>query len=347
MKRVSIVAMVILLAIGQAGCSTGQKIGLAGAAGGAVIGTAWASTAGILSTAEGTMVGAASGGWLASIFGDAIDQQEAEAAELAHRDVVDGLEQELAKASTRIGELQGAIARGGNADNSAQLASAQARLRELQQQLDTATARLASNNDTLLDRNKRLIEAERLVAARNNLIQKKEGDLAASNAEIQRLSDLLGDKIEVERRGNTIILTFAGEILFDSGKASIKPTGKAVLDRAGIVLNENFADHHFNVEGHTDNVPIRHSGYRSNWELSAARSFSVLHYLVGSHNVSPERLSASAYAYTRPVASNDTADGRRKNRRAVIVIFPKKVKFEHQQLDVDSMSTADASDTRF
>ncbi|PIQ87934.1 MAG: hypothetical protein COV73_01520 [Candidatus Omnitrophica bacterium CG11_big_fil_rev_8_21_14_0_20_43_6] len=76
------------------------------------------------------------------------------------------------------------------------------------------------------------------------------------------------------------------------------------------------------MEGHTDNVPISKSGWKSNWELSTARALSVLHYLAGEQGVSPERLSAIGYGEYRPLASNETADGRKQNRRVEIVILP-------------------------
>ena len=71
---------------------------------------------------------------------------------------------------------------------------------------------------------------------------------------------------------------------------------------------------------------VKHSGWKSNWELSTARSLSVLHYLVQTQKVDPSRLSAIGYGKFRPVASNDTKAGRYKNRRVEIVIIPKTQK---------------------
>jgi chemotaxis protein MotB len=76
------------------------------------------------------------------------------------------------------------------------------------------------------------------------------------------------------------------------------------------------------IEGHTDNDPIKKSGWKSNWELSTARALSVLHYL-SEQSVNEPRLSAIGYGEYRPVASNDIKDGRQKNRRVEIVILPK------------------------
>ena len=83
------------------------------------------------------------------------------------------------------------------------------------------------------------------------------------------------------------------------------------------------ADFNIGIEGYTDDVPIKYSGWKSNWELSTARSLSVLHFLVNEKGISPERLSAIGFGEYRPVASNDTKEGRKLNRRVEIVIQPK------------------------
>ena len=90
------------------------------------------------------------------------------------------------------------------------------------------------------------------------------------------------------------------------------------------------------IEGYTDNVPIKHSSWKSNWELSSARSLSVLYFLANEKGISPERLSAIGFGEYRPVVSNDTREGRKLNRRVEIVIQPKvsKVK-EGRQLTED------------
>ena len=80
------------------------------------------------------------------------------------------------------------------------------------------------------------------------------------------------------------------------------------------------------VEGHTDNDPIRHSGWKSNWELSTARSTEVIHYLAEQANVEPQRLVAAGYSEFHPVAVNDNPAGKQKNRRVDIIISPRKQK---------------------
>ena len=85
------------------------------------------------------------------------------------------------------------------------------------------------------------------------------------------------------------------------------------------------ADRNITIEGHTDNQPIKYSGWKSNWELSTARATSVLHYLIDKESVVPERLSATGYGEYRPVVTNDTKEDRQKNRRVEVIILPEVV----------------------
>jgi len=130
-------------------------------------------------------------------------------------------------------------------------------------------------------------------------------------------------KLEMTERG--LVITFVSEIFFDSGKDNVKQTGKATLGKVAEVLNRDVPNSNVAVEGHTDNDPIKYSGWRSNWELSSARALAVLHYLIGEGKVKPRRLSANGYGEFHPVASNNTAQNKQKNRRVEIVILPSKL----------------------
>jgi chemotaxis protein MotB len=130
-------------------------------------------------------------------------------------------------------------------------------------------------------------------------------------------------KLQMTERG--LVITFVSEIFFDSGKDKVKEDGKATLDKVAEVLNRDVPNSGVAVEGHTDNDPIKYSGWKSNWELSSARALAVLHYLVDECKVKPQRLSANGYGEFHPVASNDSAQNKQKNRRVEIVILPSKV----------------------
>lgn len=145
------------------------------------------------------------------------------------------------------------------------------------------------------------------------------------------LEDRLGkeisdNEVKLQMMEKGLVITVVGDLLFDSGKAKIKSGAYPLLDKVATVLRENMANFNVGIEGYTDNVQIKHSNWKSNWELSTARSLSVLHYLVSQKGVSPERLSAIGFGEYRPVASNDTKEGRKLNRRVEIVIQPKITK---------------------
>jgi chemotaxis protein MotB len=130
-------------------------------------------------------------------------------------------------------------------------------------------------------------------------------------------------KLEMTERG--LVITFLAEVFFDPGKDVVLSDGKLVLDKIAKVLNKDVADSRVAVEGHTDSDPIRVSGWKSNWELSSARALAVLHYFADDAKVKSDRLSANAYGEFSPIASNDTAAGKKKNRRVEIVILPSAV----------------------
>jgi chemotaxis protein MotB len=118
----------------------------------------------------------------------------------------------------------------------------------------------------------------------------------------------------------------AEQLLFDSGRADLKVTGKAVLRKVGEAL-QGLDDKVIRVVGHTDNVPITkplQKTYPSNWELSVARATTVVRYLqeVG---IPPERMVASGRGEYQPIAENDNPDGRRKNRRTEITLIDRNL----------------------
>lgn len=142
-----------------------------------------------------------------------------------------------------------------------------------------------------------------------------------------RLKKEIADKeVKVEMMERGLVITFVAEVLFDSGKADLRSDSIEKLGKVSEVLNTTVRDLNVGIEGHTDNVPIKYSGWKSNWELSTARALSVLHLLVEKQEVAAERLSATGYGEYHPVADNDTKEGRQKNRRVEIVILPKTSK---------------------
>jgi chemotaxis protein MotB len=141
-----------------------------------------------------------------------------------------------------------------------------------------------------------------------------------------KLSSEIGNNdVNVSMTNRGLVITFVAEVLFDSGKAQLKNSASGTLDKVAAILRDEVPNNRISVEGHTDNVPITKSKWASNWELSAHRALSVLDYLV-QQGISPEKLSASGYGEYQSVASNDSAAGRKKNRRVEVIIVPGEVK---------------------
>ena len=114
-------------------------------------------------------------------------------------------------------------------------------------------------------------------------------------------------------------LSFEDQVLFDFGSATINPAGFVFLDKIADTLDK--IPYAMRVEGHTDNVPIETRRFPSNWELSVARAVNVVKYFAEVGNIDPNRLSAVGYGESRPVAANDTASNRVKNRRVEILLI--------------------------
>lgn len=134
------------------------------------------------------------------------------------------------------------------------------------------------------------------------------------------LPEQLREHVAVTHSGARVIVSVkADRITFPVGGAELTPEARQILDAVGPALRETHA--RVLVEGHTCNLPIRTARYPSNWELSAQRAANVMVHLVRQSRVDPDLISASGYADTRPVAPNETRDGRRRNRRVDIVVL--------------------------
>ena len=124
---------------------------------------------------------------------------------------------------------------------------------------------------------------------------------------------------EVERDGDKIIVRLAERGSFRSGYADLQPSFKPLLNKVGASISD--AAGLITIEGHTDNVPIALSErFRSNWDLSAARSAAVADYLLNNTDVADGRVTVTGFADTKPLASNDTPAGRSRNRRIEVII---------------------------
>jgi chemotaxis protein MotB len=175
------------------------------------------------------------------------------------------------------------------------------------------------------------LEAEnaRLKADLADLKKKEAEVLTESNTYKQLMQEMKGEvakgQITISELKGKLTLDVVDKILFASGQADVTKEGLAVLKRVIDIL-KNVKDKSIRIEGHTDNVKIKGAlvkQYPTNWELAAARAINVTKYLQ-QQGIDPTLLSATAFGEYKPIASNDTPEGRAKNRRIAIILLPKE-----------------------
>ncbi len=219
-------------------------------------------------------------------LGDKIADLDKQIAELTAKR--DGIQKELDESTAMTGTMKARLEQlGQNVESlTKDKAEAAARLEELRKQKAAADARLATFK-SLLSKLRAMIDSGQL---------------------------------KVIIRKGRMIIALPNDILFDSGKTTVKKEGKAALEKVAQVL-ATVADRDFLVAGHTDDLPIKTAQFPSNWELSTARAVEVVRFLV-SKGMSGKVLSAAGFAEFDPVVANDSDDHRAQNRRIEIVLQP-------------------------
>jgi len=179
------------------------------------------------------------------------------------------------------------------------------------ERLQLLLSQRGSEYESLRDQLATLRAIEEEIRARNRIYQDVLG-------RFQSLID--GGQVSVAIVRGRMVIQLPQDILFASGSATLGAEGQRTLRQVGGVLGE-LRDREFQVEGHTDNVPISTERFPSNWELSSARALSVVRLLIQA-GVSPQMISGAGFGEYQPVASNADAAGRRLNRRIEIVMLP-------------------------
>ncbi len=140
----------------------------------------------------------------------------------------------------------------------------------------------------------------------------------------QLQAEVAADKVQIKQLSDRLVVTFVDEILFSSGSTELHMAGRAAIGKAAPTL-ASLTGHWISVQGYTDSEPIGpllRGRYPTNWDLSAARAVEVVRHLQ-SLGVDPTNLVAAGYGQYQPVASNDTPQGRARNRRIDIVLRSK------------------------
>ncbi len=127
----------------------------------------------------------------------------------------------------------------------------------------------------------------------------------------------LDEDVEVKSTKRGVIMRVRGRMFFNPGTADLKPGAQPLLEKIAVLLKK--FPRKIAVEGHTDNIPISTGRYSNNWELSTARAYSALKYLQEYEEIDVKRIHIAGFGDTHPLTSNDTPDGRAKNRRVEFV----------------------------
>ncbi len=130
----------------------------------------------------------------------------------------------------------------------------------------------------------------------------------------------IDDRIVMDYNSQYVSLDLNGAVLFDAGSADIKDDVRVFMQKIATIIGR-YKECVIEIEGHTDNVPISSGRYESNRHLSTARAISVYQYVMEQANLIDENIKVAGYGESRPVASNETEDGRAKNRRVSIKIY--------------------------
>ncbi|MGX1930010.1 OmpA/MotB family protein [Flagellimonas sp. 2504JD4-2] len=186
--------------------------------------------------------------------------------------------------------------------------------------LTTLTAKGAENLEKSLES---LREKDLTIRKLQDAVTRRD---SVNLALVQSLKGVLGnlddEDIEVSVEKGVVYVSISDKLLFSSGSYNITSAARNVLGKVAKVVN-NKPDFEFLVEGHTDNVPYSSGVLVDNWDLSAKRATSIVRTLQNDFNVDPKRMTAAGRSYYVPLASNDSATDRAKNRRTRIVVLPK------------------------
>ena len=203
------------------------------------------------------------------------------------------------------------------AENSKKNRELLAQLEAKEQALASENARLQALKTQLEDRSNRIAELESVIAAKDKAMT----DL--KNAISRALTDFEGKGLTVELRNGKVYVSMENKLLFQSGSWAVGSEGRKAVEQLASVLAVN-PDIAILIEGHTDNVPYRGNAQLSgNWDLSTKRSTAIVNILRENATINPENLTAAGRGEYAPVATNDTAEGKAKNRRIEVILTPK------------------------
>ncbi|MGZ5281839.1 MAG: OmpA/MotB family protein [Bacteroidia bacterium] len=183
-------------------------------------------------------------------------------------------------------------------------------------ELTSREQQLQEKERLLQDREKKLKELQDLVAKQDQAVK----DLR--NKITNALVGFKSDELTIEMKNGKVYVSLAEKLLFKSGSASVDPKGKEAIGKLAAVLEKN-PDIDIMIEGHTDNVRLIPGKFDDNWDLSVSRATSIVRILTEDNSVDPKRVIAAGRGEFVPVVSNETTEGKARNRRTEIILSPK------------------------
>lgn len=181
---------------------------------------------------------------------------------------------------------------------------------------DQLSLELQNKRRELDDREKRINEMEAIIARQDSITNRLNSVIRDA------LLGFQDDELSVEVKNGKVYVSMSDKLLFKSGSATVEEKGKEAIEKLGNVLEKN-PDIAILIEGHTDNVPIKTSTYKDNWDLSVARATSIVRLLTAKHELDEQRITAAGRGEFMPRATNETKEGRALNRRTEIILAPK------------------------
>jgi len=215
-------------------------------------------------------------------------------------------------------------------NNNALLASNEAENRQLMQRLQSLQKELQTKEDSLTTEQNRLEYLSKQLQAREARVYELESLIAKKDSTVnyvrKRVADALlnfeGKGLTVELKDGKVYVSLENSLLFASASWTVDGKGKQALDQLAVVLAEN-PDLNVMVEGHTDSDEFNgRTAVKDNWDLSVMRATSIVKILTTNKGVKPEKITAAGRSEYVPIATNETDEGKAKNRRTEIIITP-------------------------
>ena len=211
-----------------------------------------------------------------------------------------------------------------DANSSSAIAANTKKNRELLAQLEVKEQALAAENARLEALKKQLEARSQRVEELENVIASKDAAMTKlKNAISNALTDFEGKGLTIEQRNGKVYVSMENKLLFNSGSWAVGVEGKKAVKQLGSVLADN-PEIAVLIEGHTDNAPYTGSGQISgNWDLSTKRATAIVQILQENKNIKPDNLTAAGRGEFAPIATNNTTEGKAKNRRIEVILAPK------------------------